>query len=214
MKVLLGITGSVAATLTPKMVREFQNNGHDVHVILTESSKHFIDVDTLKSLLCPLSIWDDKREFPLNPDWINDDGTMFIPHIFLKDWADVFVIVPLTANTLAKISTGIADNLLTCTFRAWNMSKSIVLAPAMNTDMWKHPITKKNLWDLQQNFFVQFNTNYTGGVTYSDESISINKKSSSKIYMVMPVAKKLACGAEGVGALAPINEIVDLVGKL
>ena len=214
MKVLLGITGSVAAKLAPKIVKELQDNSHDVMVIVTESAKHFLDAFEVQKLLPPQSWWHDKHEFPLNPDWVNDDGTMFIPHIHLKDWADVFVIAPLTANTLAKISHGIADNLLTCTFRAWSKNKPIVLAPAMNTDMWNHQMTYNNLHNLAEGSAMWFSDKYLFGAVYTDYHLMISKSCGSNIYVVMPVEKKLACGQEGRGALAPISDIVGLVNKL
>lgn len=202
MNVLLGVTGSVASKLTPKIAKEFANSGHEVEIITTESAKHFYDKDDMRLF----RVWDDKEEFPLRSDRVNDDGTMFIPHIHLKDWADVFVIAPLTANTLAKISHGFADNLLTCTFRAWNIEKPIVLAPAMNTDMWEHPMTEKCFYDLHEAGFNLYSTPF-----------SFDNKASNQqgdIFMAPPVAKKLACGQEGVGALASISDIVDLVNKL
>ena len=177
MKVLLGVTGSVAAKLTTKTVKALQNAGHEVNVVITEAAKHFISYD----FDCP--IWKDVDEFPIRYDRVNDDGSMMIPHIYLKDWADVLVVAPLTANTLAKIANGIADNLLTCTIRAWQPNKPIVVAPAMNTDMWMHPVTKQHLNQLSK-FYGEYLT------------------------VCNPISKKLACGVQGIGALCNISDLV------
>ena len=71
-----------------------------------------------------------------------DDAVL---HIELRKWADVFVIAPLDANTLAKLAVGLCDNCLTCVWRAWDLAKPVVLAPAMNTLMWQHPFTRRHL---------------------------------------------------------------------
>ena len=71
-------------------------------------------------------------------------------HIEQRAWADLFLIAPLSANTLAKLSTGQCDNLLTCVARAWDFTKPIVAAPAMNTHMWTHPITRPQLDTLAE----------------------------------------------------------------
>lgn len=232
MRVLLGITGSIAAKLDWKLADALKNAGHEVMYVLTKSAENFSsltfnssyrgwgdDEETGKALTdCYHNYWVDSDEFPIKYENVKDDGTLIIPHILLKDWADVFVIAPLTANTLAKISVGIADNLLTCVFRAWNVNKPIVLAPAMNTDMWNNPITKKNISDLQSTYNMSFSNWYEqcSGIKYTDEYLLVDKRSklTSRVYMVLPVEKKLACGQYGVGALAPISDIVDLVNKL
>jgi len=233
MRVLLGITGSVAAKLDLKLADALKAAGHDIMYVFTKSAENFSslqfssayrgwDDDKQSAEVLEECVrkdwWTDDDEFPVKYDNVKEDGSLIIPHIILKDWAEVFLIAPLTANTLAKISNGIADNLLTCIFRAWNMNKPIVLAPAMNTNMWKHPITKKNIWDLQNTYSVSFSEWYqeTGGIRYTDDSLLIDKKMryTSRMYIVLPVEKKLACGAFGKGALAPIHNIVDLVNKL
>ena len=71
-------------------------------------------------------------------------------HIELRRWADLFVIAPLDANTLAKLAGGLADNCLSCVWRAWDLARPVVLAPAMNTLMWEHPLTARHLRTLAQ----------------------------------------------------------------
>jgi phosphopantothenoylcysteine decarboxylase len=216
MKVLLGVTGSVAAKLTTKTVKAFQSAGHEVNVVITEAAKHFISYD----FDCP--IWKDVDEFPIRYDRVNDDGSMMIPHIYLKDWADVLVVAPLTANTLAKIANGIADNLLTCTIRAWQPNKPIVVAPAMNTDMWYHPATYSNVESIQKMYNYrdtrprQFlvsripQTIDTIAATLFSEDVYMMSTAKRKFVLVYPIEKKLACGATGIGAMANINDIVTV----
>ncbi|XP_071443800.1 phosphopantothenoylcysteine decarboxylase [Hetaerina americana] len=104
-------------------------------------------------------------------------------HIDLCKWADIFVIAPLDANTLGKLANGLCDNLLTCTFRAWDVGKPLVFCPAMNTKMWAHPMTAEH----------------------------ISKLVSWGHTLVPPISKKLACGDEGTGAMAEVTTIVDLI---
>ena len=99
----------------------------------------------------------------------------------LLDWAHILVMAPLSANTLAKLALGLCDNLVTRVARGWDMSQPLILAPAMNTRMWKHPATARHVSMLQE----------LGAV------------------VVQPVAKKLACGDVGVGAMASVATIVD-----
>src|SRR5205823_9885236 len=111
-----------------------------------------------------------------------DDSVL---HIELRRWADLFIIAPLDANTLAKLAAGLADNCLACVWRAWDVARPVVLAPAMNTLMWDHPLTARHLATL------------TGDNTY--------------VHVVGPVTKGLACGDVGVGAMAEVAEIVAAV---
>ena len=110
-------------------------------------------------------------------------------HIELRSWADICVIAPLSAHTLSKIANGLCDDLLTCILRAWDFrnGKPVVLAPAMNTAMWEHPLTT-----MQLNTVKSFGKN-------------------NVVNVVQPVAKTLACGDVGVGALAELDDIVSTV---
>lgn len=108
-------------------------------------------------------------------------------HIDLRKWADILLICPLSANTLAKIANGLSDNLVTCVVRAWDFKDPIILCPAMNTKMWENPFTKKHLDDFS--------------------AIAEN------LEVVYPVVKTLACGDIGAGALATITEIVSRLDK-
>lgn len=111
-------------------------------------------------------------------------------HIDLRSWADICVVAPLSAHTLSKIANGLCDDLLTCILRAWDFgnNKPVVLAPAMNTAMWEHPLTT-----------MQLNT--------------IKNFHNDVVKVVHPIAKTLACGDVGVGALADLNDIVTTVDQ-
>src|SRR5262249_9210861 len=138
-KVLLGVTGSVAAIKTPELYAALNQSGHDVKIIATQASLYFFD---------PASIDPGRPERNLDRVILDADewpgrgqGRLaqrgdFVLHIELRKWADLLLIAPLDANTLAKLANGIADNCLTCVYRAWDMKRPIVLAPAMNTLMW------------------------------------------------------------------------------
>lgn len=145
-------------------------------------------------------------------------------HIDLRDWADVLLVAPLSAHTLAKFANGLCDDTLSCVARAWNFGprlmansddsteqtdqydirdiKPMILAPAMNTAMWEHPLTQRQLQTIQS-----FYEDYIIKTKLSKEarSIVINKG----VKVVLPQSKKLACGEVGFGALASVETIVE-----
>lgn len=138
--ILLGVTGSVAAKLTPKLVMSLQALGK-VQVVATKPARYFWEGAATGARL-----WTDADEWP---------GELYrrdqeIPHIALGDWADVMVIAPLTANTLTKLALGFADDLLTSAYYAWPADKPVVVAPAMNTRMWLNPLTRTHLDSLRE----------------------------------------------------------------
>ncbi|KAK8642435.1 hypothetical protein V6N13_011778 [Hibiscus sabdariffa] len=138
----------------------------EVKAVATKASLHFIDRASLPK---DLKLYTDEEEWS---SWgkIGDS----VLHIELRRWADIMVIAPLSANTLGKIAGGLCDNLLTCVVRAWDYSKPIFVAPAMNTFMWSNPFTEKHL------------------MTIDELGISL----------IPPVSKRLACGDYGNGAMA------------
>jgi phosphopantothenoylcysteine decarboxylase len=186
--ILVAFTGSVASVLAPKVVEALGKEGN-VAVILTERSKTFFDMGTLEASVglqpSPISgcwgIYEDSDEWSYD-GWKRGDDVL---HITLRNWADVLVVAPLSANTLAKFANGICDNLLTSVFRAWDMTKPVVMAPAMNTMMWEHPVTEAQLRTIER---------WVDGTK-----------------IVYPKSKKLACGDVGVGAMADIDDIVIAV---
>ncbi|XP_067390818.1 phosphopantothenoylcysteine decarboxylase isoform X2 [Emydura macquarii macquarii] len=172
--VLVGVTGSVAALKLPILVSELlEIPGLEVQVVTTERAKHFYNPQEI-----PITLYSDADEWQL---W--KGRTDPVLHIDLRRWADLMLVAPLDANTLAKIANGICDNLLTCVIRAWDMTKPLLFCPAMNTAMWEHPITAQQVEQLK-------------GFGYLE---------------IPCVTKKLVCGDEGRGAMAEVWTIVEKV---
>uniref|UniRef100_A0A1D1ZI81 phosphopantothenoylcysteine decarboxylase n=1 Tax=Anthurium amnicola TaxID=1678845 RepID=A0A1D1ZI81_9ARAE len=172
--VLLAATGSVAAIKFENLCRSF-SEWADVRAVATKSALHFIDKASLPK---DVILYTDDDEWS---SWkkIGDD----VLHIELRKWADLMVIAPLSANTLAKISGGLCDNLLTCIVRAWDFSKPLFVAPAMNTLMWNNPFTERHL----------------------------NLITELGISLIPPITKRLACGDYGNGAMAEPSIIYSTV---
>jgi len=186
MKILLGVTGSVAAVLTPKLAKGLLLAGHEVQIVATTPALFFLPNLDCSRLLIPgsdlaVTVHTDKDEWPSNGYFKNDP----VLHIEFRTWADVFLIAPLTANTLAKLANGLADNFLTCIARAWPKEKPFLLAPAMNTEMWIDPITETQINQLRLRY--------------------------QKLRLISPIKKVLACGEEGLGAMAEIKTIIEVV---
>ncbi len=131
-KILLGVTGSIAIYKSLELVREFVKAGAEVRVIMTLSAKKFITPLTFETLTSN-KVLDDTNE-----SWSDDFN-----HIKIGQWADVFVLAPTTANTIAKLANAIADNILLQTALAYADVK--ILAPSANTNMLNHPISQANL---------------------------------------------------------------------
>ena len=137
-RVLLGITGGIAAYKIASLIRLLIKSGAEVRCIMTPASCDFITpltVSTLSKHPVAISFWDKK-----DGSWAN--------HVEYGLWADVFVIAPLTANSLSKLVTGNSDNLLLATYLSAKCK--VLVAPAMDLDMYQHPTTKRNLIQLQQ----------------------------------------------------------------
>jgi phosphopantothenoylcysteine decarboxylase / phosphopantothenate---cysteine ligase len=183
--IVLGITGGVAAYKAAELASQLTQAGARVDVIMTEAAQQFISPLTLRSLtLRPVatSLWEIPGEFD-------------IAHISLAERADVVVVAPATANTIAKIACGLADNLLTSTILATRAP--VIVAPAMNVNMWENPVTQENIAKLKARGFI----------------------------IVGPDCGHLACGATGNGRLADPEYITvvikqtlarngDLAGKI
>lgn len=166
--ILIGITGGIAAYKICDLIRMYKKQGANVKVIVTPNALNFVTKVTLQTL-------------SQNPIAIEQfDIEEYKPeHISLADYADIFVIAPASANTISKLATGICDNLLTsvaCAFK-----KSIIIAPAMNCNMWENPIIQENISKLK-------NLGYS---------------------VLPPEEGFLACGYNGSGRLCSIEKIFE-----
>ena len=130
-KILLGVTGSIAAYKVAILVRLLIKAGAEVKVILTPAAKEFVSPLTLSTL----------SRNPVLMDLVNDDTWQ--NHVLLGRWADIMLLAPLSCNTLSKMASGTCDNLLMAVYLS--ATCKVAVAPAMDEDMWLHPATKRNL---------------------------------------------------------------------
>ncbi len=134
-RVLLGVTGGIAAYKAAELARELQRAGAEVQPLLTESGERMVSRATFAALTgrrVPASVWDDPAA---------------VEHVALARWGQVLVVAPATAHTLARLAAGLADDLLTNVALAFG--GPVVVAPAMHTEMWEHPATRANLATLE-----------------------------------------------------------------
>lgn len=141
MKIVLGVTGGIAVYKAIDLTSKLVQNGHEVRVIMTESAEQFVT---------PLAFQALSRN-PVYTDIFLEQNPAEIQHIALGDWADIMIIAPLTASTLGKIAHGISDNMLTATVLAF--TKTIYLAPAMNSNMYNNPAVIDNIQTLLKRGF-------------------------------------------------------------
>jgi phosphopantothenoylcysteine decarboxylase len=205
--VLLGATGSVAAIKVPELFAELRQRGHAVRVVATRAAAYFFDADSVAPLepgrRNPAVVSLDEDEWPGDRYQRGDQ----VLHIELRRWADLFLIAPLDANTLAKLAVGLCDNCLTCVWRAWEPGRPVVLAPAMNTLMWQQPFTRRHLRSLA----ADAGAGHLPGHLDEDDLLPLLNERSRKLYVVPPVTKALACGDVGVGAMAAVADIAAAV---
>jgi len=175
--ILIGCTGSVATIKLPNLISELKSKdaSFNIRVVLTDKAKQFVDLDEVQS---SAEVFLDENEWKM---WKSRGDPIL--HIDLVKWADIFVIAPLDANTLGKMSSGICDNLLTCIARAWDVEKPLLFCPAMNTRMFLHPITSRQIEDLKDFGY----------------------------YEIKPISKTLMCGDTGIGAMAEVNVIANQI---
>jgi phosphopantothenoylcysteine decarboxylase/phosphopantothenate--cysteine ligase len=133
-KILLGITGSIAAYKIPILVRLLVKEGAEVKIIMTPAAKDFVS----SLVLSTLSKNNVLIDLAFNDSWAN--------HVMLGRWADILLIAPLSCNTLAKMANGFCDNLLTAIYLS--ATCPVIVVPAMDEDMWHHPSTKTNILKL------------------------------------------------------------------
>jgi phosphopantothenoylcysteine synthetase/decarboxylase len=171
MQVLLAITGGIAAYKAPELVRRLRDAGCSVRCALSPSATRLVAPGALAAVSAQAvhtGLW-------------TEDGSM--PHIDLPRWCELMLVAPATADCLAKLALGLADDLPSTAALALDPGKPLVLAPAMNTTMWQHPAVQTNLATLR----------------------------ARGARVVDPVAGKLACNEEGIGAMADIPAIVAAV---
>ncbi len=132
-RILIGVTGSIAAYKIPLLVRSLKKEGAEVKLILTPIACDFVTPLTLSTL----------SQEPVYIEPFDPKSGEWNSHIELGNWADIFLIAPLTANTLGKLANGLADNLLVATYLAARCP--VFFAPAMDLDMYKHPSTARNI---------------------------------------------------------------------
>jgi phosphopantothenoylcysteine decarboxylase len=223
--VLLGATGSVASIRIPAIFDALIAAGHQVKVVATKAAIYFFDaaavgggLDKSKTdkavastsatpMRDPSVVVLDEDEWPgreVGNQYQRGDSVL---HIELRKWADVFAIAPLDANTLAKLAVGLCDNCLTCVWRAWDLTKPVVLAPAMNTLMWEHSFTRRHLKAIAADFGA---SHIPGHLDDLQMIAQINDRSKT-LRIVPPLVKQLACGDVGAGGLAEVSDIVSAI---
>lgn len=169
MKIVVGITGGIAAYKAPELVRLLKKAGHEVRCAATEHALEFVTRTTLETV----------SQNPLYCDLFASGRT---EHISLKDWGEMLVVAPATANIIGKVASGIADDALSTLLLAFS-GKPVVMAPAMNCEMWAHPAVQRNIATLQ----------------------------SWGIRMVGPESGELACGVNGMGRMSEPETIAEAV---
>lgn len=202
---LLAASGSVATIKLPSIVGALsQHSNLSVRIVLTKSAQNFLagqsaeqpPLETLRDVQNVDGIYLDEDEW--SKPWTRGGGIL---HIELRRWAHILVIAPLSANSLAKMTMGLADNLLLSVVRAWDTTgevegvgkrKRIIVAPSMNTAMWRHPIGKKQLKVLEEDW-------------------GVNSKDGGWVEVLRPIEKELACGDVGDGAMREWKEIVSVI---
>ncbi|MBU4286176.1 MAG: phosphopantothenoylcysteine decarboxylase [Verrucomicrobia bacterium] len=171
--IVLGVTGSIAAYKAAELVRLMIKKNREVSVVMTQAATRFVGELTFRTL----------TRRPVVLDMFQEMETWRPTHISLADWADVLVIAPCTANVMAKLAHGLADDALTATALA--CAAPLVVAPAMNEKMWIHPATQENVRILKAR----------GAVIVDVEQ------------------GELACGYEGRGRLASLETILKAVER-
>lgn len=173
-RILLGITGSIAAYKAAVLCRLLKTAGADVRVVMTPLAKQFITPLTMATL----------SKNPILVEFFDPENGAWNSHVTLGEWADCYLIAPATANTLAKMATGVADNLLLTTYLSARCP--VVVAPAMDLDMYAHEATQQNLRTL----------------------------AARGVRIVEPEEGELASGLQGKGRMAEPDRIAAFVGGL
>ena len=173
-RILVGVTGGIAAYKVPMLIRLLVKVGAEVRVIATPSAFDFVTRPTLSVL----------SGNPVYSEMLDNATGQWHNHVELGHWADLFVIAPLTANSLAKIANGFSDNLVTITYLS--AACPILLAPAMDLEMWQHPAVIRN--------------------------IKLVKEAGN--HLVGPEEGTLASGLNGFGRMSEPEEIFNEIAEL
>lgn len=174
--IVLGVTGSIAAHKAADLASQLTKNGCAVRVVMTADAQRFITPVPFKAL----------SRHPVITDLYDEDEGWKPAHLQVADEADLLVIAPATANTIAKLAHGLADDALTCIALALNAQAKFLIAPAMNGKMWRHQATQQNVTVLKAR-----------GVEF-----------------IGPEEGMLACGYEGLGRLWPVEKVAERVLEL
>src|SRR5471030_2932600 len=174
-KIVLGVTGSIAAHKAADLASLLTKAKCDVRVVVTADAQHFITPLPFKTL----------TRHPVVTNLYDEEEGWKPAHIGLADEADLLLIAPATANVIAKLAQGLADDALTCIALALRPEAKILIAPAMNGKMWLHPATQQNVATLK----------------------------SRGVEFIGPDAGLLSCGYEGLGRLWPVDEVARRVDR-
>jgi phosphopantothenoylcysteine decarboxylase len=169
--IVLGVTGSIAAYKAAELTSQLTKRDCDVHVVMTPDALRFITPLAFKTL----------SRHPVITDLYDEEEGWKPTHIKLADEADLLLIAPATANTIAKLAHGLANDALSCVALALNPQARTLIAPAMNGKMWLHPATQQNA-DILRSRGVQF---------------------------IGPEEGLLSCGYEGLGRLWPVEKVAE-----
>ncbi len=169
--IILGVTGSIAAYKAPDLASYLVKGGASVHAVLTRDAQRFITALPFKTL----------SRNPVITDLYDEEEGWKPAHVRLADEADLLLIAPATANCIAKLAHGIADDALTCVALALRPLAKTLIAPAMNGKMWLHPATQQNVRTLR----------------------------SRGVEFIGPDEGLLSCGYEGVGRLWEVEQIAS-----
>jgi phosphopantothenoylcysteine decarboxylase len=175
-KIVLGVTGSIAAYKAAELASQLTKNECDVRVVMTADALRFITPLAFKTL----------SRHPVVTDLYDEEEGWKPTHISLADEADLLLIAPATANSIAKLAHGVADDALSCVALALNPRARVLLAPAMNGKMWLHAATQQNVATLK----------------------------SRGVEFIGPEEGLLSCGYEGLGRLWPVDKVSARVMEL
>jgi len=169
--IVLGVTGSIAAYKAAELASQLTKQECEVHVIMTADALRFITEVPFKTL----------SRHPVVTDLYDEVAGWQPTHIKLADEADLLLIAPATANTIAKLAQGLANDALSCVALALNPRAKVLVAPAMNGKMWLHPATQQNAATLK----------------------------SRGVEFIGPEKGLLSCGYEGLGRLWPVEKVAE-----